>query len=344
MKIIILLILNILLSKILLANDKIYESIFFDININSQNIEENKQNEIEKIKILSLETILKKILTKKNINSFKKKINIKNEINYLIKNIIIENEFISNNKYFAKVKINIDKKEIIELFRKNNINYSDLESFNLLFIVYESKFLSKEGLSKNNSFYKKVDIKNYGLLNFLYPDLSPNDRYILPYSKIENISLSNLNILSKKYKSNYLIVINIKSNNVNNNFNIKFYSSIENKIIHIDNFNNNNDIDYQDQLLSIIDEWWKNSHIIDNSIINKKSCFIKSSNIHELYFILAKIEKISQIKSLNLIKINLDMNLYEIIYYGDTLNFYLKLSNNKIKNDIDSQNQCILSL
>ena len=61
------------------------------------------------------------------------------------------------------------------------------------------------------------------LLNFLYPDLSLQmiDIY-LPYSKIENISLSNLNILSQKYKSNYLIVINIKSNKVKNNFDIKY--------------------------------------------------------------------------------------------------------------------------
>ena len=103
-----LLLLSIFLNKSLLANEKIYESNFFEININTKNIEEDKNREIEKVKILSLDIILNRILNKKNINNFKKRINLQNEINYLIKNIIIENEFISNNKYSAKVKINFD--------------------------------------------------------------------------------------------------------------------------------------------------------------------------------------------------------------------------------------------
>ena len=97
-------------------------------------------------------------------------------------------------------------------------------------------------------------------------------------------------------------------------------------------------------MLSIINDWWKNLNIIDQRIINKQSCFIKNSNIHELYFIITKIKSISQIKSFNLLKIDLGMNLYDIIYYGDKLNFSSKLTNKSIKNQIDSKKQCILSL
>ena len=339
-----LLLLSIFLNKSLLASEKIYESNFFEININTKNIEEDKNREIEKVKILSLDVILNKILNKKNINNLKKKVNLENEINYLIKNIIIENEFISNNKYSAKVKINFDKVEIIELFRKNMINYSDLESSDLMFVVYENNSLSKEGLSKNNSFYKKVNIKNFGLLNFIYPDLSLNDRFILPYNEIENINLSNFNELSKKYQTNYLIIVKINTNEINNNFDIYFYSSAKNEIIYSSNFNISSNIDYLNQLLSIINDWWKNLNIIDQRIINKQSCFIKNSNIHELYFIISKIKSISQIKSFNLLKINLGMNLYDIIYYGDTSNFFSKLDNKRIKNYFDSKKECILSL
>ena len=339
-----LLLLSIFLNKSLLASEKIYESNFFEININTKNIEEDKNREIEKVKILSLDVILNKILNKKNINNLKKKINLENEINYLIKNIIIENEFISNNKYSAKVKINFDKIEIIELFRKNKINYSDLESSDLMFVVYENNSLSKEGLSKNNSFYKKVNIKNYDLLNFIYPDLSLNDRFILPYNEIENINLSNFNELSKKYQTNYLIIVKINTNEINNNFDIYFYSSAKNEIVYSSNFNISNNIDYLNQLLSVINDWWKNLNIIDQRITNKQSCFIKNSNIHELYFIISKIKSISQIKSFNLLKINLGMNLYDIIYYGDTSNFFSKLDNKRIKNYFDSKKDCILSL
>ena len=339
-----LLLLSIILNKSLLANEKIYESNFVEININTKNIAEDKNREIEKVKILSLDIILNKILNKKNINNFKKKINLQNEINYLIKNIIIENEFISNNKYSAKVKINFDKVEIIELFRKNKINYSDLESSDLMFVAYENNSLSKEGLSINNTFYKKVNIKNYGLLNFIYPDLSLNDRFILPYNEIENMSLSNFNEFSNKYKTNYLIIVKIKNDKIKKDFSIHLYSSIKDEIVYISNFQINNNINYQNQLLSIINDWWKNLNTIDLRIINKQSCLIKNSNIHELYFIISKIKSISQIKSFNLLKIDLGMNLYDIIYYGDKLNFYSKLTNKSIKNNIDSKKQCILSL
>ena len=68
-----LLLLSIFLNKSLLASEKIYESNFFEININTKNIEEDKNREIEKVKILSLDVILNKILNKKNINNLKKR-------------------------------------------------------------------------------------------------------------------------------------------------------------------------------------------------------------------------------------------------------------------------------
>ena len=69
-----LLLLSIILNKSLLANEEIYESNFVEININTKNIAEDKNREIEKVKISSLDIILNKILNKQTINNFKKKI------------------------------------------------------------------------------------------------------------------------------------------------------------------------------------------------------------------------------------------------------------------------------
>ena len=342
--IIVFLILNIYFYGVVHASPSIYESNFFEINIISKNISEDKIKEIEKIKYISLYNILEKILDKKNLNNFKKRINLKKEINYLIKNINIEEEFIFEDRYSAKIRINFDNKEIITMLRNNKINYSDFESDNLSLIVYEDKGLIKEGLSLNNTFYKKFSLKKLGLLNFEYPDLSPNDRYILPFKKIEKINLKNISKLSKKYNSKYSIILKIKPNNQLPNIEISFYSLDNNKIVDSIKFNSDPNTDYLDTMTSLIDEWWKSLFKIDHSIINKTSCIIKNSNIHELYFIISKINSISQMKSLNLLNISLDSNKYEINYYGDPEIFFLQLKKNKIYLTKNNNIQCELSL
>ena len=187
-------------------------------------------------------------------------------------------------------------------------------------------------------------LKKKGLLNFLYPDLSPNDRFILPYEKIENINLHNLDKISKKYKVDFIIIINLYKNANINYVNLHFYSFETKKIERAYKFNLDINISYENQLIKAIDEWWKSRNIIDFGIINQNFCTIKNSNIHELYFIISQLNKISQIKSIKLLKINLGKNLYKIIYYGDVVNLSLKLANFNIVNGYDSKNQCMLFL
>ena len=338
-----LVLLNTFFAKNIIAKNFIYESSFFDINIVTENISDDKTYEIEKIKNLSLVKILKYILDNNNIKKINNKVDLRSEVNFLIRNINIENEFISKKQYSAKIKINFDYNEIIELLRKHKVNYSDIESDNLLLLAYEDKPLVKFGLSKNNSFYKKIN-KKYGLINFKIPDLSLNDRFILPYNKIEKINIDKLSKISQKYSTNYAIVVNFKNDNLTNFLTISIYSLKENKIVYRYNFKNLKNQNYEDKFITVIDNWWKTINFIDNSIINKETCIIKNSNIHELYFIISKIEKISQIKSIRLININLGKNIYEIIYYGDFPTLSIKLKKNKILNEIDSKNNCSLFL
>lgn len=342
MKIILIIIITIFYSNNLYAYKDLFESNFVNINIITKDISLDKQREIDKVKISSFYSIIEKILTKENLSQFKRQISIESEINYLIKNIIIENEFISNEIYSADIKVNFVKKDIINLLKNNQINYADLLSPNILLIVIEGNALLNEGLSKNNSFYKNYNSDRYGLINLLYPDLSPNDRFILPYNKIKNLDLESLNKISKKYKTDYLLLIDIHNNNFTNFIDIKIFSSFENRLIKIDNFSISKDLDYTNKLFSKIEDWWKNLNTLDLSIINKKLCYIENSNIHELYYIISQIKKISQLETLNLIKINLGKNLYEIVYYGEEEKFSLKLANHKIKRKININNQCTL--
>ena len=48
--------------------------------------------------------------------------------------------------------INYDKDKIINLFRSNKINYSDIQSPIFLIVATEEKALTYNGLSINNSF------------------------------------------------------------------------------------------------------------------------------------------------------------------------------------------------
>ena len=85
------------------------------------------------------------------------------------------------------------------MLRKYKINYTDFQSPNYLLIAGEKNNIYNIGLSHNNTFYKEINVDNYGLLNLIYPNLSLNDRYILPYNKIIKKDLNSFNNIAKKY-------------------------------------------------------------------------------------------------------------------------------------------------
>lgn len=341
-KILILLIVNLFMTKELISSDLIYETNFYNVDINNEIIIDAKIREIDNIKKKSFESVLKNILTKQEFNKLKRKINFDKEVNYLIKNILINDEFISQKKYKAKVKINFNYIEIINLLRKYKINYSDLKSPNFLIVVAEDNQLSIKGMSKDNSFYDNIPIKNFGLINFKYPELSPNDRYILPYKKIIKKDLHSLKLFSLKYKVDYIFVILSKFRNKITNFNINIYSLHDNSFNNLGNLTVNSNKKKQLELFNYLNEWWKTNNIINNSIITNKLCSIENSNIQELYYINSKINSISQVKTNIVNQINLGANINNISFYGELSNFSKKLLNSKINLSIDLNQNCIL--
>ena len=331
------------LSKNLYSSNQIYETNFYHIDIVNELIDDAKIREINQIKKLSFESILNKILTDDNYKKFKKLVNIEKEINYIIKNIIIEDEFISSQKYKAKIKINFDQKEIVRLLRINKINYTDFKSPKFLIIVAENIEFLNNGLTKNNSFYNDKIINEFNLINIKYPDLSLNDRFILPYDKILIKDISALRNIAMKYDAELILVILINKKKDLYDFNISVFSVIENRLDNIHNLNFVSNINYQIKLFNILNNWWKSKNIINNSVLNKNSCIVKNLNIHELYFINSKINSISQVKSNILNQINLGLNIQDIVYYGDLSNLSTKLSKDKIKLQFNINNECIIS-
>ena len=345
MKIIIFfIIINIFLINKAHAMQDFIKSEFYEININNEIISDAKIREIEKIKIDTLHKILKNILLDKNFKNFNKTINVKNEINYLIKNIIIEDEFISSKKYTAKVKINFDFYEIIKLLRNKKIDYTDYYPPNILLVASENNSISKEGISKINKFYENIIFEDINFFNFIEPNFSPNDRFVLPFNKILEKDKNSFQEFSNKYNAKYIFIIDLDKNENYNNFKFSAYSNLENKFFEISTLKIKLNLNYYNDVFQHFENWWKEKHIIDNSKLNTILCHIINSNIYELKEINFRISSNSQLKSNILKKIDLGSNLNEISFYGDFNNLYLKLFKENISINIDNDNQCKINI
>ena len=325
------------------GNENLFETAFHKIEITNKDFTQSKIEKIEEIKVITLENILYKILTDRNFKKLNRLIDINNEKNFLIKNILIENEFISLNKYSADIKINYDQDEIVQMLRKYKINYTDFESPNFLLIASEKDNIYNIGLTHNNRFYKETNFNYYGLLNFIYPNLSLNDRYLLPYNKIINKDLKSFTDISLKYNVEFIFLISIEKNNQNIFLELDLFSFSDKKFYKIKNFQLKSNDDYIKIIFDSLNDWWKEKNTINNKKITKKNCYIKNANIYELHYINNTIDSISQVKSNKLMKINLGLNLNELVYYGDFSILSDKLFKDKIKIKIENTNECIIS-
>ena len=119
MKIFILILLLILFNKNVYSNN-IFSTSFYNVEFTSENIEDDKIKAINKIKIKSILNILKNALIEQDYLDINQQLN-DDLINTFIKNIIINDEKIINNKYISKIRVNFDKKKIINFFRLNKI-------------------------------------------------------------------------------------------------------------------------------------------------------------------------------------------------------------------------------
>ena len=320
-------------------SNSLFESSFIKIEIDTSNAYETKLHSVEEVKIKSLLDIASNILDNDNRKKFVKLLN-NNVIEKLVQNIIIENEIITNQKYIAEIKINFDKKKFIDVLRDFKIDYSDIIPPPFLLISSYNQNFMNIGLDKNNQFFNlfqsNLNSNNY-LVNYFFPKLDPNDRYILSYEKIILEDKNAYRKLLDKYQTDKALYININQDISAKKLKvfIKIFDE-NNKFVQIKKYDypydTNNNITTFDALsidiLHKLDEWWKKENQIDNSEINYINCIIHSINFDNLNIIKSTINDLSQVHSIRPNTIKVNNSIVTIRYYGDidifTKSLYLK--------------------
>ena len=340
MKKILLIIILIFYNKSLFSNN-LYDSSFYDVEFISNQIEDEKIKKINEIKKDSIIKIFEKTL---NQNQFIKiKNNLSNDlINTFIKNVIIEDEKIINNKYFSKIKVNFDKKKIINFYRDKKIPYIEYLPDTFLLVIIEDKGISHNLFTENNSFYSyyKKNLNNKSF--FKIPNLDINDRYILKKEHIDTKNINKISDFSKKYKINDIIFVNAKTDNDKVLYDIALFSDgeiIEKKL----NFNKFKLKEFYKILENETINMWKGLNQIQNSTTNLINCRINYFNMLELKEIINNLENISVIQNILIKSMEYKSVEYDIFYYGN-LQILFKIFNlNNLKIN-ESQNYCNIRL
>ena len=329
-----------LLSKYVFS-DNLFETSVYEVNFFSDDIDNNKIIKINEIKKDSFLSILKKTLNDEKYNELLSNLS-EDLINSFIKNVTINDEKIINNKYFSKIKINFDKKKIIEFYRKNKLPYVEYYPKKFLLIIYDENELSENLFTKNNSYYSYYN-KNFKTNDiFKIPNLDINDRYILKKEHLENKDYSKISEFSKKYNLQEIIVVIAKSSNNKTNLQLLVFS--QGKTIEKEFLINKNDYEFFFQILNFESlNIWKTINGIQNSYVNKINCKINYFNNFELKEIRNNLKKISIIKRLNIKSLSFKNIEYDINYYGNLkiLTNIFKINNLDINN---SKNNCVIRL
>lgn len=318
-----------LISKNSFSNN-IFDTREYELNFSSNNINLIKENKINEIKIKSFQNLIKKILIKKNLKKIK--LNDINFINSFVLNYTINNEKINNNNYFASIKINFNEKLIISYLIENQIEFINRVPNKFLTIIMEKNNLKTYLLSNENNYYRylKSSINELHIRYLQIPNLDFNDRFIFNEYHFKNDVFKQNNILNKKYGTKYQILIN--SININNIITYDIYMFHNNQKYFVAKIPVKN-LDYEKIfdfiLLNSINKW-KEINQINTSLINELECTININNINELRYVRNLLKSNILIQKLTLKAIELNNNLYSILFVGDIENFQNTLELNRL--------------
>ena len=341
MKIFFLILFLFLFNQQAYANN-LFETIFYKIEFSSENIQDDKVIEINKIKSKSILNILKNTLSEDNflkVNDYL----TDDLINTFIKNIVINNEKIIDDRYISEIKINFNKKKIIEFFRTKKLPYVEYHPDNFLLIILENDDINNNLFTKNNNYYNffKESLKKNNYF-FRIPNLDINDRFILNQDDILNRDFNKINNFFKKYNSNENIIVIIKKDKDGIIYNLILFS--DENILENEKILKKNQIDIffktvENDTLNL----WKQINQIQNETLNFISCEVNYYNMLELKEIRKNIKNVSVIKNLTVKKLSFKNVEYDINYFGDT-NILLKIFKmNKLKIHYN-KNTCVISL
>jgi hypothetical protein len=329
MRIIYIFLFALLISKNLFSNN-IFETHEYELNFSNNNVNLIKESKISEIKIKSFQNIIKKILTKKNQKKIK--LNDINFINSFVLNYKINNEKIINNNYFANIKINFNEKLIIKYLIENKIEFINKVPNKFLIIIMQKDDLKTYLLSDENNYYQylKHSINESYVRHLQIPNLDFNDRFIFNEYHFNNDVFQQNNILNKKYGTKYQILINSinKKNTIFYDV-YMFYNDQKYFVSKISTKNRNYDKLFDSILLNSINKW-KEINQINTSLKNELECKININNINELRYVRSLLKSNILIQNLTLKAIELNNNLYSIIFVGDSENFKNSLKLNRL--------------
>ena len=327
-------------SKYLYSKD-LFNSSFYDVEFISNNIENDKIKKINQIKKESILKIFNQTLEKKQYQKISETLS-DDFINTFIKNIIIDDEKIINDQYLSKIKINFNKKKIINFYREKKIPYVEYLPNKFLLIIYEEDEVSNNLFSKNNNFYRYL-IENNQINNmFFLPKLDINDRFILKIEDIKNTNIEKIKLFSKKYNLNDIIIVVVQINKGKPNYKLILYSdgvTVEKKIkfkeYKINKFFNI----LENESLNI----WKKINAIQNTTLNSLNCKIRYFNTLELKEIRNNLSNVSNIENLTIKSLSYKYIEYEIFYYGNLKILFKIFELNRLKIN-NFNNSCTIKL
>lgn len=314
MRILILSIILILVNKTIFSKD-LFNSSFYKLDFVSNNIEDDKLKQINKIKQDSFLNILQNTL---NFENYKNMENYLTDdfINTFVKNIVINDEKIINDKYTSNIKINFNKKKIINYLRDKNLSYIEFYPEKILLIIYEEDKINDNLFSKNNNYYKYFNEFLSNNYLFKIPNLDINDRYILKKEHLINKDLKKINNFSDKYNLDDVIIVIAKKNENKINYNLTLFSN--NKIYEKEiQFSKHKFEEFFKILETETLDLWKKVNEIQNIKLNFLNCKIKYYNLLELKEIRSKLNKVSIIKEFNVKSLSYRNIEYEIHFYGN---------------------------
>jgi len=320
----------------------LFESNFNYVEFKSNNIEYDKNQEINNLKKNNLNLIFKKILSYQNYIRIRKNINIK-FANKFIKNILIEDESIINNTYSANIKIDLSKDLIIQYLRENKYSYVDYVPQFFFTIILERKNLDNNLFTKNNSYYNFL-INNKNTTKFFkIPNLDLNDRFLVSSKDFINKDYIKIKKFIDKYQYENNVIVFSSYNN--KTYTYELYTIKDESLILIDKYSKQDLVynDYFNDLNDRLINFWKNNNSIQNEDQKTLKCSVSALNIYELKKINTLIKSISTIISINLINIDLSKNMYEIKFYGNK-NILKKLFYNKSMNIEIVETNCKIKL
>lgn len=331
----------IILSTKSLSSQDLFDTEFFNVEFISNNIEKEKIKRINEIKKDSFLNILNNTLDNDQFYFYQKNLSI-DLINTLIKNIIIDDEKIIDDKYLSKIKVNFDKKKIINFYREQRISYVDFLPNKFLLIIYEENDFNENLFTNNNNFYS---FYNKNLLTnklFKIPNLDINDRYILKKEDLKNKNINKITKFSNKYNLNDIIIVFAKIKNSNVQYHLILLSDgkiVEKKL----NFYK---YDF-DQFFNLLEyesiNIWKKINQIQNKSTNFITCDVNYFNILELKEIKNNLKNISIIKDFKIKSLAYQNVLYDIYYYGNLEILAKIMEINKLR-FINTENLCTITL